>query len=82
MVSYLTTKGADVTLKALELGAIDFVSKPSTEEHDKVSLDNIKYELIQKIRVASEISALQKLHPHLKVRYRFRNQLHSRLIKH
>ncbi len=28
MVSSLTHKGADVTLRALELGAIDFVTKP------------------------------------------------------
>jgi two-component system chemotaxis response regulator CheB len=55
MVSYLSTEGAEVTLKALELGAIDFVTKPSTEEHDAESLDQIKYELIQKIRIASEI---------------------------
>ena len=55
MVSYLTTKGAEVTLKALELGAIDFVSKPTTEGQEAESLDNIKHELIQKIRIAAEI---------------------------
>lgn len=32
MLSTLTTKGADITLKALELGAIDFIAKPSFEE--------------------------------------------------
>src|SRR3569833_325650 len=31
MVSTLTTKGASETLLALELGAVDFVAKPSTE---------------------------------------------------
>jgi len=32
MLSTLTTKGADITLEALELGAIDFIAKPSFEE--------------------------------------------------
>jgi two-component system, chemotaxis family, protein-glutamate methylesterase/glutaminase len=55
MVSYLTTKGAEVTLKALELGAIDFVSKPLPEDPKAETLDNIKHEIIQKIRIAAEI---------------------------
>jgi two-component system chemotaxis response regulator CheB len=28
MISTLTERGAEVTMKALELGAIDFVAKP------------------------------------------------------
>jgi two-component system chemotaxis response regulator CheB len=55
MVSYLTTEGAEVTLKSLELGAIDFVYKKNSAEHNAGSLDDIKQELIQKIRVAAEI---------------------------
>src|SRR6185312_8027961 len=31
MVSSLTTEGADVTLRALELGAVDFLAKPSSD---------------------------------------------------
>lgn len=67
MVSYLTIKGAEVTLKALELGAIDFVSKQTTKEPDAESIDNIKNELIQKIRIASEvgitkIATIPKMH--------------------
>jgi two-component system chemotaxis response regulator CheB len=31
MISTLTEKGSDVTLRALELGAIDFISKPKTD---------------------------------------------------
>lgn len=30
MLSSVTKEGADATLKALELGAIDFISKPSS----------------------------------------------------
>ena len=32
MLSTLTTKGADITLEALELGAIDFIAKPKVED--------------------------------------------------
>ena len=31
MVSSLTERGAETTLKALELGAVDFVSKPKVD---------------------------------------------------
>tara|TARA_R110001592_G_scaffold263887_2_gene529244 strand:+ start:1952 stop:3037 length:1086 start_codon:yes stop_codon:yes gene_type:complete len=31
MLSTLTTKGADITLQALEIGAVDFIAKPSFE---------------------------------------------------
>jgi two-component system chemotaxis response regulator CheB len=32
MLSTLTTKGADVTLQALELGAVDFIAMPIVQE--------------------------------------------------
>lgn len=32
MLSTLTTKGADITLEALEIGAVDFIAKPSVQE--------------------------------------------------
>jgi two-component system chemotaxis response regulator CheB len=54
IVSYLTTQGAEITLKALELGAVDFVTKPITKEPDVQSLDTVKQDLVQKIRIASE----------------------------
>lgn len=49
MFSSLTKAGAEVTLQALELGAVDFIQKPETD-----SLDSIKNELISKIKVAAE----------------------------
>lgn len=55
MVSYLTTRGAEYTLKGLEMGAVDFVTKPIAEEPDIVSLDNISLDLIQKIKIAAEV---------------------------
>ena len=47
MVSTLTTRGAEVTLEALELGAVDCVAKPSTG-----GLDGFR-ELPEKVKVAA-----------------------------
>ncbi|HEY4369338.1 MAG TPA: chemotaxis response regulator protein-glutamate methylesterase [Steroidobacteraceae bacterium] len=51
MVSSLTQKGADVTLRALELGAIDFVAKPKIDVAG--SLTDYADELIAKVRMAA-----------------------------
>ncbi len=32
MISTLTTKGADITLQALEIGAVDFIAKPTVQK--------------------------------------------------
>lgn len=60
MVSYLTLIGAQYTINALELGAVDFVTKPSK---DIASLVNIQKELVQKVKLAAsiKISKLQKV---------------------
>ncbi|MBL4800503.1 MAG: chemotaxis response regulator protein-glutamate methylesterase [Emcibacter sp.] len=47
MVSTLTQKGADVTIRALELGAVDYVAKPLNQD-----LTVIGPELISKIKIA------------------------------
>ena len=52
MVSSLTEKGADITLQALELGAIDFVSKPKIDL--KQGLEDYAQEIIEKVKVASK----------------------------
>lgn len=52
MVSTLTQKGADTTLKALELGAIDYLAKPSDFNAYR-NLDVLKDELANKIRNAA-----------------------------
>jgi len=51
MVSTLTTKGASETLLALELGAVDFVAKPSTDLAG--GLEAFGANLREKIRVAA-----------------------------
>ncbi|SOB57875.1 fused chemotaxis regulator; protein-glutamate methylesterase in two-component regulatory system with CheA [Pseudodesulfovibrio profundus] len=51
MVSSLTTEGAEATLKAMELGAVDFIPK----QLSKVSLDIIKIEkdLIERVKTVA-----------------------------
>ncbi|MGD8784717.1 MAG: chemotaxis response regulator protein-glutamate methylesterase [Thioalkalispiraceae bacterium] len=51
MVSTLTQQGADVTFEALELGAIDFVTKPSLDI--KEQLQGYVEEITEKVRIAS-----------------------------
>ena len=51
MVSTLTEKGAEVTMKALELGAVDFVAKPKFNVNH--GLAQAASEIVDKIRIAS-----------------------------
>ena len=55
MLSSLTQAGADVTIRALSLGAVDFVPKPS----GAISLDisAVRDELVDKIKAAAAVSA-------------------------
>ncbi|WP_085299854.1 protein-glutamate methylesterase/protein-glutamine glutaminase [Cognaticolwellia mytili] len=55
MLSTLTTKGADTTLKALELGAIDFIAKPSFEALVRQK-GSFKDSIVEKIRYAASIN--------------------------
>ena len=51
MISTLTERGADVTLRALELGAVDFVSKPRVGLAQ--GLTELAAQIVDKIRVAA-----------------------------
>lgn len=51
MISSLTKKGSEATMKALELGAVDFVSKPEASSENK--LRYYADDIAQKIRAAS-----------------------------
>lgn len=59
--SALTQKDADLTFKALELGAVDFIAKPTalTEENFK----SIAHDLTQKVRSAASV-AKRKIKTH------------------
>ena len=51
IVSSLTKEGAETTLKGLEIGAFDFISKP--KDAISVHISEISNELIEKIKAAS-----------------------------
>ena len=51
MISTLTERGAEVTMKALELGAVDFVSKPRVGLAR--GLNDLATQIVDKIRVAA-----------------------------
>lgn len=53
MVSSLTQRGAEVTLQALALGAVDFVCKP--ELNVSQGLQRYAVELVEKIHAAAEV---------------------------
>jgi two-component system chemotaxis response regulator CheB len=57
IVSSESREGADVTLKALELGAIDFVAKPSSGVD--LDMNTVREELMRKIRVASKVRVVR-----------------------
>lgn len=62
MISSLTEAGADVTLKALGLGAVDFVSKPKLDVSHQ--LESYSKEIIAKVKAA----AGARIHPHIPVK--------------
>lgn len=51
MISTLTEKGAEVTLEALELGAVDFVAKPKVDVTE--SIQDYAEEIIEKVKTAA-----------------------------
>lgn len=53
MLSALAQKGATATLKALELGAVDFIAKPS---HYPSAVKEVRDEVVLKIRAAAQAS--------------------------
>jgi len=61
MLSTLTTKGADITLEALEVGAIDFIAKPRSNDlmGNLTAFNNTLYEKI-KFAASVDLSGLIK----------------------
>lgn len=51
MVSSVTRSGAEQTLRALNLGAVDFITKPSS--HFLTDIDTMKEDIVRKIEVAA-----------------------------
>lgn len=61
MVSSLTEKGANVTLQALDLGAVDFVSKPKVDLVH--SIEDCAFEITSKVKAAASarVDTLQRI---------------------
>ena len=57
IVSSESKEGATSTLKALELGAIDFVTKPSSGID--LDMQSVKEELLRKVRVAAKVRVVR-----------------------
>lgn len=51
MISTLTERGAEVTMRALELGAVDFVAKPRIGVAD--GLADLSAQIVEKVRIAA-----------------------------
>ncbi|MGE0385477.1 MAG: chemotaxis response regulator protein-glutamate methylesterase [Gammaproteobacteria bacterium] len=69
MVSSLTERGADVTLEALELGAVDFVTKPKIdvargiEAYSQEIIDKVKLAAGARVRSAAPSATQLKVEP-------------------
>ncbi len=60
MISTLTEHGADITMRALELGAIDFVAKPRIGVADGIR--ELASQIVEKIRIAADARIRRVLH--------------------
>jgi two-component system, chemotaxis family, protein-glutamate methylesterase/glutaminase len=65
MVSSLTEASADITMAALEAGAVDYVSKPKLGIAE--GLNNMAEELCAKLKVAARVRVRQRDQPHASV---------------
>lgn len=59
MLSSLTGDGAESTLTCLDIGAVDFIQKPSSIF--KINVDDLKNELINKINIAVSVKSTFKV---------------------
>lgn len=61
MISTLTERGAEVTMRALELGAVDFVAKPRIGLVDGIK--DLAAGIVEKVRIASRIHIKRAIAP-------------------
>ena len=69
MVSSLTAEGADATLEALRLGAVDFVAKP--EGAISLHLEELRANLVGRVRAAAQA----RIRPSVRLRDRIRHRI-------
>ena len=70
MVSSLTADGAEATLEAIELGAVDFVAKPSGVV--SLEIDRLRPVLVEKVRAAAKARIRRTLRLTERVRHQMR----------
>jgi two-component system chemotaxis response regulator CheB len=61
MISTLTERGAEVTMRALELGAVDFVAKPRIGLVD--GINELSSQIVDKVRVAAQAHVRRSVAP-------------------
>ncbi len=61
MISTLTERGAEVTMKALELGAVDFIAKPRIGVAE--GLSELSHEIVEKVRIAAAAKIKRSVTP-------------------
>jgi two-component system, chemotaxis family, protein-glutamate methylesterase/glutaminase len=69
MISSLTAEGAEATLEAVELGAVDFVEKPGGAV--SLQIDRLRPLLVEKIRGAAKVKISRTLRLAERVRHQF-----------
>jgi two-component system, chemotaxis family, protein-glutamate methylesterase/glutaminase len=70
MISSLTAEGAEATLEAIELGAVDFVAKPSGTV--SLEIDRLRPMLVEKVRAAANARIRRTLRLTERVRHQIR----------
>ena len=70
MISSLTAEGAEATLEAIELGAVDFVAKPSGTV--SLEIDRLRPMLVEKVRAAASARIRRTLRLTERVRHQIR----------
>lgn len=69
MISSLTGEGADTTLEALDLGAVDFIAKPRGAV--SLEIDQLRPILVEKVRGAAKAKIRQTLRLQERIRHQF-----------
>jgi len=70
MISSLTAEGAEATMEAIELGAVDFVAKPSGTV--SLEIDQLRPMLVKKVRAAANARIRRTLRLTERVRHQIR----------
>jgi two-component system chemotaxis response regulator CheB len=70
MISALTEEGAEATLEAVELGAVDFIAKPGGTV--SLEIDRLRPLLVEKVRGAASVRIRRTLRLAERIRHQFR----------